>query len=244
MRVAVISDIHGNAVALESVLAEIRADTPDQVVCLGDVAQGGPQPARCVDLLSDLGCPVVMGNTDSWLVSKLDPAVEDAPDNVRQMGEWTLAQLAEGRVDFMKKFHATVEVSLGKDRRLVCFHGSPASFHDVILPETEEEDFQGFMGEFDSAVLTGGHTHLQQIRRISESFFFNPGSVGVVYNRNSDPESFHFDGWGEYALLTADGESLRLEFRRARFDVAELVRASLSSGMPYAEGWAERYQTG
>jgi putative phosphoesterase len=244
MRVAVISDIHGNGVALDAVLADIRSDGPDQIVCLGDVVQGGPQPGESVDRIKELGCPIVMGNTDSWLASGLDPSVEDAPENVREVGQWSVEQLSSSRVDFIKEFKPTVEVSLDETRKLLCFHGSPKSFHDVILPETEEEEFQEFVGGFESAVLTGGHTHLQQIRRIGDSFFFNPGSVGVVYNRNSDPASFHFDGWGEYVMLTSDGRgSPRLEFRRAEFDVGKLVQAALSSGMPNASGWAARYKT-
>lgn len=244
MRFALISDIHGNAVALDAVLADIRPDRPDQIVCLGDVAQGGPQPSEAADRLSELRCPVVMGNTDSWLASGCDPSVEDPPDNVKEVGRWSVEQLSPSGIDFIKGFKSTVELPLDGERKLLCFHGSPKSFHDVILPETEEDEVHDLLEGFDSAAFAGGHTHLQQIRRIGDSFFFNPGSVGAVYNRNSDPASFHFDGWGEYAVLTADGRGpLRLEFRRAEFEVDKLVKAALSSGMPFAEEWANRYQT-
>jgi putative phosphoesterase len=242
MRTAIFSDLHGNSVALEAVLAEIKADSPDQIVCLGDVVQGGPQPSQCADLVRDLGCPIVMGNTDSWLVSELDVSVEDPGDKVREVGRWTLAQLGDERLQFMSEFQATVDLPIGDGLKLLCFHGSPASFHDVILPDTEEEEFQRLLGGFGPSLLTGGHTHLQQIRRLGEFFFFNPGSIGAAYNRNADPASFHFDDWGEYALLTTgDGRATRLEFRRARFDTGELKQTALSSGMPYAEGWAARY---
>ncbi|HMQ32568.1 MAG TPA: metallophosphoesterase family protein [Chloroflexaceae bacterium] len=69
MRVAVFSDIHGNAVALEAVLADCEARGAERLLCLGDAVQGGPQPAEMVARLRALGCPVVMGNADVWLLS-------------------------------------------------------------------------------------------------------------------------------------------------------------------------------
>ena len=64
-RVAIISDIHGNCFAFDAVLADMQTRSIDQVVCLGDAIQGGPQPAEVVDRLRAIGCPVVMGNADS-----------------------------------------------------------------------------------------------------------------------------------------------------------------------------------
>ena len=71
MNVAVISDIHGNQTAFDAVLADIAAQgiTRDRIVCLGDAIQGGPQPVEVVATLRDLGCPVVMGNADDWLLT-------------------------------------------------------------------------------------------------------------------------------------------------------------------------------
>ena len=69
MRIAVFSDIHGNGLALEAVLADIQAKAPDRLVCLGDAIQGGPQPAQVVRRLRELQCPVVMGNADAWLLT-------------------------------------------------------------------------------------------------------------------------------------------------------------------------------
>jgi 3',5'-cyclic AMP phosphodiesterase CpdA len=69
MRVALIADIHGNALALDTVLAELSRDHVDQIVCLGDVVEGGPQPREILDRIRALGCPIVMGNTDERMLS-------------------------------------------------------------------------------------------------------------------------------------------------------------------------------
>ncbi len=66
MRIALISDIHGNFVALQTVLADIEHEHIDQIVCLGDVTADGPQPVETIRRIQDLGCPVVRGNTDEW----------------------------------------------------------------------------------------------------------------------------------------------------------------------------------
>jgi putative phosphoesterase len=241
LRTAVISDIHGNCVALDAVLEELRAEQPDQMVCLGDVAQGGPQPKDCVDRVRELACPVVMGNTDYFLVSDAKVSAEETTDATVEVAKWTLSQLSPEDIRLMEGFRPTVELPIGGKADLLCFHGSPSSFDDVILPETDEDEFQKMVGDYSSFVLTGGHTHLQQLRRIGDSFFFNPGSVGLAYNRHQDPADYHFDPWAEYAILNSEDSHLRIEMRRVPFDVARYIDVIKSSGLPYGERTVSRY---
>jgi predicted phosphodiesterase len=248
MRIAVFSDMHGNCVALDAVLADLRHDSVDQLVCLGDAVQGGPQPAEIVARLRDLACPVVMGNADAWLLTGEETGDEDIPSERRRRMEdiraWSLAQLTPADQEFIAQFQPTVELLLDAERILLCFHGSPASFDDVILPTTPEAEFQRFLGSYAPRVLTGGHTHMQQIRRIgaSETFFFNPGSVGFAYSHQQPDDAFRADPWAEYAVLTADRGRLALEFRRVPFDVQALIAAYQSSGRPYAADAIAQYQ--
>src|SRR5262245_32177831 len=74
MRIAVISDMHGNDLAFEAVEADIKKQGVDQMVCLGDAVQGGSQPAEIVQRLRRLNCPVVMGNADAWLITGKETA--------------------------------------------------------------------------------------------------------------------------------------------------------------------------
>src|SRR4030095_9178413 len=86
MRIAVISDMHGNDLAFEAIEKDIQAQRIDQIVCLGDAIQGGPQPAAVVQRLQRLGCPVVMGNADAWLLSGQETADEGIPpERLRKM---------------------------------------------------------------------------------------------------------------------------------------------------------------
>jgi predicted phosphodiesterase len=249
MRIAVISDMHGNCVALDAVLEDLRHDTIDQLVCLGDAIQGGPQPAQVVARLRELGCPVVMGNADDWLLTGEESGAENIPaERLRKMGEvraWSLSQLSDGDRALIAGFRPTVELPLGDGRSLLCFHGSPASFDEVILPTTPEDEFQRMLGAFTPNILTGGHTHMQQIRRIgaTNTFFFNPGSVGLAYSHQQPEDSFRADPWAEYAVLSADGGRLGLELRRVPFDSERLIAIYRSSGRPYAEESIGQYRS-
>jgi putative phosphoesterase len=245
MKVAVFSDIHGNGVAFDAVLADLERRPADRMVCLGDAIQGGPEPGRVTRKLRELGCPVVMGNADAWLLAGretgepiTDPERRRSMDDVRA---WGLGLLSEEDREFISSFAPTVEIGLEGGRTLLCFHGSPASFDHIVLPDMAEEKLQGLLGPYAPKVLTGGHTHAQQVRRVGESFFFNPGSVGLSYSHHQPAGTFRADPWADYAVLTTEGPWLGLEFRRVRFDVAELVRVYRTSGRPHPEVPIQQY---
>ena len=243
MRIAVFSDVHGNCYALDQVLADLQRHPVDQLICLGDAVQGGAQPAETVARLRDLGCPIVMGNADAWLltgeVTSDNEAITAPQEEVRQ---WCLAQLSAADRAFIAGFQPTVELPLEGGRRVLCFHGSPTSFDDLIFPETAEDEFVRLLGPFAPAIMTGGHTHLQQVRRLGETFFFNPGSVGVAYDRHQpDDAQRRLDPWAEYAVLSSEGDWLALEFRRVPYDPRPLMEIIRTSGRPYAEAMAAEY---
>lgn len=137
MQIAIFSDIHGNGVAFDAVLADLQAQPMDQIVCLGDAIQGGPQPAEVVKHLRELACPVVMGNADAWLLTGQETGNEQISDERRRkmeaIREWSLAQLSEADRAFIAAFHPTVALALDANLKLLGFHGSPASFDDMLF---------------------------------------------------------------------------------------------------------------
>lgn len=241
MRVAVISDMHGNAIAFDAVLDDIETRSVDRIVCLGDALQGGPQPAEVAGRLREIGCPVVIGNADAFVVS--GSAEDDEPITEMQAAvrEWSIARLGSAGAALIEQFQATVEIALPGDRRLLCFHGSPMSYNDVILPETSEEEVRRLLGPSLPAIQCGGHTHLQQLRRIGGAVFFNPGSVGLAYDRHQTTDPPRADPFAEYAILTADESTIAVEFRRLPYDIASLLSVIGASGMPFAEALSARY---
>jgi predicted phosphodiesterase len=247
MRVALLSDIHGNDVALESVLHDLGQYPADKIVCLGDAIQGGPQPAQVVARLRELGWPIVMGNADAWLMTGIETGNETTDaDHKRVLDavrEWSLTQLSARDRHFIEGFRATVEIKLEAGGRLLCFHGSPESFDEIMLPETPQETLFKLLGKYEADALTGGHTHVQYLRRLGSDprIFFNLGSVGLAYSHHQPDDQFRADAWAEYAVLTSEGKRLAVEFRRVPYDVRPLIEAYRTSGRPYAEKAVAQY---
>lgn len=231
MRVALISDAHGNAVGLRAALDDLAGRRVDQVVCLGDVAQGGPQPVECLELVRESGARTVMGNSDAFV---LEAAASSETPTERHLAqrEWTLGRLSEQYLSYLRSFEPTVEVDLG-GLRLLCFHGTPASYDEVVLPTDPPGPFDGTGAD----VLAGGHVHIQQLRRVGESVYVNPGSVGASYG-SVEPEGFHLDPWASYAIL--EGQSV--ELHRVPFDLEELASVTLASGLPMADHTLSLYR--
>lgn len=247
MRVAVFSDIHGNAVALDAVLADSEARGAEQLLCLGDAVQGGPQPAEVIARLRALSCPVVMGNADAWLLSGAETGSEQIdPERLRQMEAmrlWSLSQLTAGDQAFIAAFHPTVELPLGDGRSLLGFHGSPASFDDIIVPATPDEQVRRLLGPHLPRILAGGHTHIQQLRQIGPSFYFGCGSVGRAYRHDQAATPWlRYDPWAEYALLTVEDGVIGLELRRVPYNIPTLVEVYEASGCPYTEQAIAQYR--
>jgi predicted phosphodiesterase len=247
MRTLVFSDMHGNDLALEAMLKDVQSETFDQMVCLGDAIQSGPQPAETVSRLRELGCPVVMGNADDWLLTGKDSGAEQiASDRMVKMNavrDWSLAQLSSSDLEFIRGFQPTVRLPLADGLGLVCSHGSPKSFDDVILPTIPDEDLKKLLEPQPGRLYCGGHTHVQFVRHLRETFHFNPGSVGYAYRHDQSFEGLiRSDPFAEYAMLTNGEGRLRLEFRRVALDVERLIAVYRSSGRPFAEEAASQYQ--
>jgi len=245
MRIAVISDVHGNLIALDAVLRDLRREQIDQIVALGDMIQSGPQPAEVVQRLRELNCPVVMGNSDSWLLTGAEtgsePLSEERLRKLHAVREWSLARLTKADRAYIESFTPTIHLDLTHGHKFLGFHGSPTDFDQLIFPHTPQGEFRSLLMPYTDHILAGGHVHLPFVRRIADSLFFNPGSVGVAYDHEQDEAAFRLDRWAEYAILTVDEGRLRLEFRRVSFDVTELVRVYRDSGRPFAEEVIAQY---
>ena len=161
---------------------------------------------------------------------------------MEEIRKWSLSQLTEDDHIFTVNFKATITIPLDKNLDLLCFHASPANFDDVILPTCPEDEFQKFLGAYQGNILTGGHTHAQQIRRLGKYFFFNPGSVGFAYAHYQPDGEFKADAWAEYAIVTVENGQTGLEFRRVPFEADELIRIYRQSGRPFADEAIAQYQ--
>ena len=242
MRVALVSDMHGNAVAFRTVLEDVRSEDVDLIVSLGDVAQGGPQPRECVDILRELGCACVYGNSDDFLVT-LDLGAEPIEDEERRTrlldtARWSREQLGGDGLDFLRGFAPTVELDVG-ETKLVCCHATPHSNEDVILPDTPRAEAERRIGNPAADAVAAGHVHLQWLRRFSDLLWFCVGSVGLVYEHKEPMDEVPFLPFCEYALFSEAG----VDFRRIPFDVEELLAAARANDFPDVERYAATWRS-
>jgi predicted phosphodiesterase len=185
--------------AFDAVLDELAALGLDDALVLGDVAQGGDEPAAVLDRLAELGWPVILGNADQFLLDGL----EQVTDEHRAKRKWSLAQLAERHLEQIGAFHPTYE----RDG-LLGFHGSPGSFDDILFPDTGDVaawEVDGY------ALLAGGHTHFQWTTRIGAATYVNPGSVGQPVFRWNDRRLL--EHVADYAIVHGHA----VEFRRCAY---------------------------
>jgi len=239
-RIGLISDPHGNLLALDAVLAELEREELDGLVCLGDVAVG-PQPAETLARVRALGCPIVKGNWDHWFCEGIPPTDNEIGRKLGEIGEFWAAQLSVEELEAMRGFAATVELDLGDGETAFCFHGSPLSNTQGIFSDTPDATLARFLGDNGARVLLCGHTHLQMLRRFEESVVVNPGSVGLPFS-DWEPQTVRIAPWAEYGILGYDNGRLRIDLRRTTYDVDALLRLSLESGMPHAQWWVDSWQ--
>ena len=237
MRLALISDQHGNDVAFRAVLADVERLDSGAIVCLGDVVQGGTEPAQTLDRLAGLGCETVLGNADAFLLEVPADSPEPLTERQLEVREWTLSQLSSSHLEQMRAFAPVVRRELD-GVPLLLFHGSPRSYDDVLLPELAGEALQPFLGH-DAALLAGGHTHLQWTRRIGDALYVNPGSVGISYDRHADPPVLRT--LAEWALLTVAEGAVGVEFRQVPYALEDVQAAAKRSGRPHADEWVAQW---
>jgi predicted phosphodiesterase len=222
MRIALISDIHGNLLALEQVLADARRAGADQFACLGDVATLGPRPTEVLRALRELGCPCILGNHDAFL---LDPSLvgryTKAPVIVDAI-DWCHAQLSAADLAFVRAFAPELDVPLRGGRRLHLFHGSPDSNMQDVLATTAEDELERLLGGRRADVMAGGHTHVQMLRQHRGTWIVNPGSVGMPFRRYVAGARPEIMAHAEYAIVDDDGGAIGVELRRVPLDRAAL----------------------
>lgn len=246
MRVALISDIHGNEIALELVLEEIASESVDLTVCLGDIATMGPKPRECLDRIRSLGIRSVMGNHDEFLLEPHLIREYSPPPAVIAAVDWCRGEMWAEDLAFLRSFEREIEVPLGYGESLRLFHGSPRSHMEMILATTPAEALDEMLDGRRGALLAGGHTHVQMLRQHKGQLILNTGAVGMPFAedfktaaaRNEPPWILPH---AEYAIVVAEQGRVQVDLRRVEIGAGRCRAATLASQMPMREVFAAQY---
>lgn len=247
-RIGLISDLHGNLVALEAALAALKEQGVDQLLCLGDVAVAGPEPHATVAELRDLHCPVVMGNTDAWAIDPHPfPERNEETPIVYAIESWGAQQLSTEDRHFLSGFAPTITLELG-ETKILCYHGSPRSNIEQIRATTTDQELEQIFEGYSATVAIGGHTHTQMVRRYREMLLINPGSVGAPVTFGQGETHAYYPFWTEFGVLevgeNAQGPTLQVQLHRVPINRQALVAAVKTSDMPYADWYLARWRAG
>jgi putative phosphoesterase len=235
MRVAVVSDIHGNFTALNAVLNDIRQCSPDLVLHGGDLADSGSSPIEVVDQIRDLGWEGVMGNTDEMLVrpESLEAFASESPappalwERVRQIASATRSKLGTERLAWLRELPKAKTESL-----FALVHATPDNCWLTPAAEASDAELETVYGSLGRPIVIFGHTHMPFVRMLSGQLktLINTGSVGLPYD--GDPRA-------SYLLLDENTPSIR----RIEYNVAKELEALAACGLPGAEWTARMLRT-
>lgn len=237
-RWAFISDLHGNLVALEAVLADIQRQAVDGLACLGDVATLGPQPRAVLHRLAALGCPCVAGNHDIFLLDFDQIHAYTQETWVMQAVQWCQAQLGEAEWNFLRTFQPQLTLQLSGRATVLCYHGSPRSAIEGLFADTPPGQVAAMLAGHAADLYVGGHTHAPMLRQWQGRWLVNAGSVGQAFAQLPGPDlAPRLLLVGHYALVTCRDETLEVAFRQVPLDLDALRQAAAASAWPEAERW-------
>jgi predicted phosphodiesterase len=234
LRVAIVSDIHGNRTAFEAVLADLRQTSPDLVLHGGDLADGGACPVEIVDRIRDLGWQGVVGNTDEMLSTPASleefASRSAAPPSlwaaIREMAAATRAVLGEERLAWLR---CLPRVQIQGPMALV--HASPESPWRAPTPQASDAELEEVYGPLGHPIAIHAHIHCPYVRTVSRMMVANTGSVSLSYD--GDPRAAY--------LLLDDSEAA---IRRVGYDVQKELKALAGCGLPHADWIAKMLVSG
>ncbi len=240
MRIALLSDVHGNLVALDAVLDDMAGHGPfDQVIVAGDLVWSGPWPAEVVDRVRAVATAVIQGNTDAFFLRRADepPPGKDEERFAAQI-TWMCDQLGPERVAYLAGLPFAQRISPAPGHDLLVVHANPGDLERPITPRMPEADLAALLlerGEPDWVALAFGHVHVPFVRLWRDRLLVDVASVGLPMD--GDPRA-------AYAILTWDRHGWRAEHRRVFYDAPIVARQMRMGGMPRGKHFAERLMAG
>lgn len=242
MRIAFISDIHGSFTALEAVLADIKKQGVDQIICLGDTISLGPQPLEVLNSLRELNTINIQGNHDAAILDPSKAEFYQITEYLVPDLHWCRERLTENDYDFIKSFQNTHEVQFPNGIQLLAFHGSPLSTTHLIKATTDSSVLDEYLVGQTANVFIGGHSHIQMQRRYGNRLILNSGSIGnafeFAYSKGKIPSLLP---WAEYAILKQIDNTFDVDLRRVYFDIPKLVKIIEASDLPGKAWWLRQY---
>jgi putative phosphoesterase len=229
MRIAILSDLHGNRAATEAVLNAIEAEALDAVYCLGDLVGYGAFPNETIAMIRERAIPTIMGNYDDGTGFDRDDcgcAYRNADEQERgqQSILWTRAQVTADNKAFLRALAPEIRFE-AEGVRVLLVHGSPRRMNEYLYEDRDLRSLERIAEGAECDLLIFGHTHIPWSKAIAGVRMVNAGSVGKP--KDGDPRA-------TWVLITLNRDQpIRIEFRREAYDIAAMAAAiRAADGLP------------
>lgn len=231
MRIAIVSDIHGNLTALEAVLADLKKVSADLIVQGGDLV-GGSRNAEVIDLVRERSWPGVYGNAEEmlWMPEQVTRNVP-GPEFHRMRNviltetiPFICEAIGEQRLNWLRSLPR-----LWAHDDVTVVHAGPDDVWHSPWSNAPDEELEGLYGPLECRAVVYGHIHHAFVRRLSKFTVANSGSL-----------SFSYDGDPRAAYVLIDGEEIMI--RRVEYDVEEEIRCLSAAHYPDADWLAQIYR--
>lgn len=216
MKIAIISDIHGNMQALEKVLNDIKSQKCEKILCLGDLAMAGPEPSKVIDLIMKLNkkdnFELIQGNTDEMLGNfnqKIEDMVKNAFPLMGNALENDAKITSKEQKEFLKNLQKTKEIEI-EGIKILMVHGSPRKNDENITPDLPIEKVEEMIADTDANLILCGHTHIPcGYQTKTKQTVLNSGSVGRPFTEI--PQAC-------YAIAEINGKNFWVEHNFITYD--------------------------
>jgi len=235
MRIAVISDVHGNIFALESVLEDIKGRNVDEIVCTGDLVGYGPFPNEVIARIKEEGIKTIQGNYDDAIGNKriacgCDYKTERAQKIGMSSINYTAMETSEENKDFLANLPFSLTLEL-EDQTALFVHGSPRKINEYLYEDSQE--VKEVAQELTEDILVCGHTHLPYHKIINDKHMMNVGSIGKP--KHGNPNAI-------YTIIEVVDSKVKTEFIEVIYPVDKLTAALKKTDL--AEELVEVFTTG
>jgi putative phosphoesterase len=221
VRIAVLSDIHGNLLALDACLADIESQGgADAVVVAGDLCLDGPKPKKVLQRLEEIGASCVRGNTDRYLSEDSSNEKFTAAESAQIA--WTRREIGEHWESWLKDLPFALRIG-DDENQLLVVHANPKTDDEHLWPDAGEDILKRLIGDEQATAIAFGHLHIPYVRVWRGKLLANVSSAGLP--KDGDPRA-------GYAIFTERQGGWQVKHRRVAFDVKKVATQLADCGIP------------
>lgn len=230
MKVAVLADIHGNAIALDATIRDMIQQGIRQCILLGDVVMKGPMPAQVMDLLEDPELEIlawIKGNTDLWLDEITD---NWKPSNAKEKKlhafyQYAREQLTSEQIERIGALSYVSSIRIN-ETKILCVHGTAHSIFEAMDAHATEEELRSGVAGVEERLVLCAHSHVPFVGGVDDKLICNAGSIG---------NSLDGDNRISYAILDFAENEPKITIRRLEYPVNQILEEARNNGYPYLE---------